>query len=162
MCPSRLGLLMPGILLACQRTAPPHSATVRQRIEANNANATRWYLAGHADSLVSLYAQDVWQLPPNMPPVVGRDSLRVFWTQAFKWGSWDFDRRTQEVVTSGSIAAERGRYTLKFTPGAQAPIPAIEDRGNYVVFWREDPDGQWRVVWDAPVSEVPPSGRSGH
>ena len=90
-----------------------------------------------------------------MAPVVGRDSLRAFWTSAFKWGQWTFSLKAQDVVTSGSIAVERGRYTLAFKPGPQAPMPALQDRGNYVVFWRQDPDGQWRAVWDAPVSEIP-------
>jgi len=130
---------------------------VRHAIEANNANAKRWYLAGQVDSLVGLFAQDVWQLPPNMPPVVGRDSLRAFWTTAFKWGRWEFDLQTQDVATGGSIAVERGRYTVKFTPRAQAPMPALEDHGTYVVLWRQELDGRWRAVWDAPVSEVPPS-----
>jgi ketosteroid isomerase-like protein len=131
---------------------------VRQTIDAHNASVERWYLAGNVDSLVTVFAEDVWQLPPNMAPVVGRDSLRAFWTNALNWGRWEFDLQTQDVVTSGSISVERGRYTLKFTPGAQAPMPAFEDRGNYVVLWRQEPDGQWRAVWDAPVSELPPPG----
>ena len=31
----------------------------------------------------------------------------------------------------------------------------IEDEGNYVVYWRLDPDGVWRAVWNAPVSAKP-------
>jgi ketosteroid isomerase-like protein len=146
---------------ACDGPPASNAQAVRQTIEAHNANAERWYLAGHVDSLVTLFAEDVWQLPPNMPPLVGQDSLRTFWTNAFSWGRWEFDLQTRDVVTSGTIAVERGRYTLKFTPAAQGPIPAIDDRGNYVVLWRQDPDGQWRAVWDAPVSELPPPGPPG-
>lgn len=158
---SPLGVWLAAVLLACQRSPAPNPQAVRQTIEAHNASVERWYLAGHVDSLLSVFAEDVWQLPPNMAPVVGRDSLRAFWTTALTWGRWEFGLQTQDVVTSGSIAVERGRYTLKFTPGAQAPMPAFEDRGNYVVLWRQDPDGQWRAVWDAPVSELPPPGAPG-
>jgi len=154
---SLVGLLLPPVLLACERTRAPDPEAVRQTIDAHNASAERWYLAGHIDSLVSLCAEDVWQMPPNMAPLVGRDSLRAFWMNAVNWGRWEFDLQTQDVVTSASLAVERGRYTVKFTPAAQAPMPAFEDRGNYVVFWRQDPDGQWRAVWDAPVSELPPA-----
>ncbi|MGH2524097.1 MAG: YybH family protein [Anaerolineales bacterium] len=155
---SLVALLAPAVLLACQRTPSPDAETVRRAIEARNASAERWYLAGHADSLATLFADDVWQMLPNMAPLVGRDSLRAFWTTAVRWGRWEFDLQTQDVVASGSLAVERGRYSLKFTPGAQAPMPALEDRGSYVVLWRRDPDGQWRAVWDAPVSERPPAG----
>ena len=153
---SRFGLLFIGVALACSRTGAPDPAAVRQTIEANNAKAARWYSSGQVDSLANLFATDVWQLPPNMPPVVSRDSLRAFWTTAIRWGRWEFSLQTQDVVTSGSIAVERGHYTLRFTPAAQSPIPASEDKGNYVVLWRHESDGQWRAVWDAPVSELPP------
>jgi hypothetical protein len=34
-------------------------------------------------------------------------------------------------------------------------MTSFTDHGNYVTYWREEPDGEWRAVWDAPVSEVP-------
>jgi ketosteroid isomerase-like protein len=37
-------------------------------------------------------------------------------------------------------------------------MPSHEDRGNYVVLWRLEADGEWRIVWDAPVSELPLPG----
>jgi len=151
-------LLVLSVFVACQRPRASDVAQVRRAIEARNASAERWYLAGQVDSLVTVFAEDVWQLPPNMPPVVGRDSLRAFWTNAFKWGRWEFDLQSQDVVTRDAIAVERGRYTIKFTPSGQAPMPAFEDRGNFVVLWRQGADGEWRAVWDAPVSELPPPG----
>ena len=154
----RVALLLPMIVAACRPTPAADPAAVRQTIEAMNANAERFYRAGQADSLAAMFADDAWQLPPNMPPVHGRDSLQAFWRTAFTWGSWEFDLQTQDVATGGTIAVERGRYQLKFTPGPNAPMPAVEDRGTYVVYWRQDADGQWRAVWDAPVSELPPAG----
>lgn len=155
----RLGLLGAAVLLACHHNPTPDRQDVRRVIDAHNVNVARWYLAGQIDSLVNSFAPDVWQLPPNMAPVVGRDSLRAFWTNAFKWGRWEFGLHAEDVVTSGSIAVERGRYTLKFAPEvADAPMPAFQDRGNYIVLWRQDADGRWRAVWDAPVSELPLAG----
>ena len=154
----RVALLLPVIVAACRPAPAADPGAVRPAIEALNANAERWYRAGQADSLAAMFAEDAWQLPPNMPPVHGRDSLRAFWRTAFTWGSWEFDLETQDVATGGAIAVERGRYQLKFTPGPDAPMPAVEDRGTYVVYWRQDSDGQWRAVWDAPVSELPPAG----
>ena len=157
----RIIVLSCAITLLAGRNAPSQAPTaavaVRRTIEANNAAAARWYLNGQVDSIANLFATDVWQFPPNMPAVFSRDSLRAFWAAAVQWGKWEFDLQTQDVVTNGPIAVERGRYTLKFTPGAQSPMPAVTDRGNYVVLWRRDPDGKWRAVWDAPVSQMPPA-----
>lgn len=152
-------LLMASVLAAgCTGTSRSDVADVREVIDTHNANIERWYVAGHADSIASVFAEDGWQMPPNAPPLVGRDSVRAFWANATRWGRWEFDLQSRDVITEGSLAVERGKFTLRFTPGSQAPMPAFEDRGNYVVLWRRDTDGEWRIVWDAPVSEMPPAG----
>jgi ketosteroid isomerase-like protein len=131
--------------------------TVRRIIETHNANFGRWYASGDVDAAAEVFAEDCWQMPPHAEPLVGRAAYREFWRQAMQWGRWRFTLETRDVVVSGSIAVERGRYALDFQAGPTAPpdLPSFEDRGNYVVMWRLDPDGQWRAVWDAPVSSVP-------
>jgi ketosteroid isomerase-like protein len=154
-----LGIILIAALPGCQRGSGTDPKAVRQIIEDHNVEAKRWYAAGQVDSLAALFAEDVWQLPPNSRPIVGRDSLRRYWTTALKAGRWDFDLATQEVVTSGTLAVERGRYALTFTAAPQAPMPSFADSGNYVVLWRQERDEQWRAVWDAPVSVLPPPGQ---
>jgi len=152
----RCGWLLLILAGACRTSAPSaDAAAVRQIIETNNANAARWYAAGQIDSIAQLFALDAWQFPPNSAPLAGRDSIASFWRTATTWGQWQFDLRAQDVVTNGPLAVERGQFTLKFAAGPSSPIPSAEDRGNYVVLWRREDDGAWRVVWDAPVSVVP-------
>ena len=135
----------------------PDAAEVRRIIEGHNANAMRWYAAGDADSIAGMVAEDAWQMPPNAPPLVGREAIRSFWKDAVRWGKWDFDLQTQDVEVSGPLAVERGKYRLRFTAKPEAPpgMASFEDRGNYLVHWRREHDGEWRVVGDAPVSERP-------
>ncbi len=63
----------------------PDAAKVR-RIESHDANAMRWYAAGEADSVANLFAADAWQMPPNAPPLVGREVIRAFWKNALNRG----------------------------------------------------------------------------
>ena len=130
---------------------------VRRSIESQNAKAIRAYATGDAEALAAIVADDAWQMPPNLPAVVGRAAIREFWRNAFGWGKWNFAFETQSVSANGPIAVERGKYVLRFTasPGAPAGMSSFEDRGNYLVHWRRDSDNQWRVVADAPVSEMP-------
>jgi ketosteroid isomerase-like protein len=164
-----LGLLFTAALCACQREGGmagdvqgrTDAVAARRVIDSLNAKLEGWYAAGHADSVASVFAEDVWQMPPNSAPLVGRDSLRSFWANALRGGRWAFDFESDDVVAADSLAVERGRYTVKFTAAAGSPIPSFEDRGNYVVLWRREGDGHWRVVWDAPVSQLPPGLRQG-
>ncbi|MEO7041244.1 MAG: nuclear transport factor 2 family protein [Gemmatimonadaceae bacterium] len=144
-------------LTACTATQSQNPKEVRSIIERDNAKADQWYAAGEIDSVASMFAVDAWQMSPNNPPLVGREAIRQFWSQAVKWGKWDFTLTTQDVSVSDSIAVERGKYLLKLVAGSAAPpgMGSLEDHGNYVVYWRRDPDNEWRAVWDAPISEVP-------
>jgi uncharacterized protein (TIGR02246 family) len=158
------GLVATCAILGCRSPAPPppSSALVRRAIETYQAEIARWYAHGQADSLAARFAQDAWHLAPNMQPLVGREAIRTFWADALTWGVWHFDFETQDVVTTGNLAVERGHYAMMFTPGDRAPMSRLTDRGNYVAFWRQDPDGQWRILWDAPVSELLPPGPPAH
>jgi ketosteroid isomerase-like protein len=146
-----LGMIMKG---RGQRMS--EADAVRRILETHNANLCRWYATGEIDAVAEVFSEDCWQMPPHAKPVVGRTALREFWRQAVQWGEWRFTLETQEVVVSGSIAVERGSYALAFRAGPAAPpgLLSNEDRGNYVVMWRLEQDGQWRAVWDAPVSTV--------
>lgn len=136
------------------------AADVREIIEEHNEDLERWYAEGRIDSVAPVFAEDAWQMPPNNPPLIGREAIREFWSQAVEWGQWDFTLETQDVAVSAPMAVERGTYVLAFSPGPNAPpeMDAFEDRGNYLVHWRLEDDGVWRIVADAPVSEIPLRG----
>ena len=130
------------------------SATAMKAIQARNKNLERSYAAGDADSVVTVFAEDARQMPPNGPGVVGRDAMLEFWTQAMSWGQWNFTLDAQTVVANGPLAIEYGRYTQNFTPGPDAPngVTAIAATGNYLVHWRKRGQ-EWFIVTDIANSD---------
>ncbi|GLU44784.1 hypothetical protein Musp01_24080 [Muricauda sp. NBRC 101325] len=135
-------------------SGPEYSNQVKQIIDAKNVKVAAWYLAGEVDSAATIFADNSIQMPPNMPILEGIEQYKANWNQSIQFGKWDFNFEIQEVKASGDLATEWGKYTLVFTPNENSPIPPMNDKGNYVVLW-EKIDGDWKIMWDAPVSEVP-------
>lgn len=147
------------ICSSCDRPQVADTVTpegIKMLIDNANAKIERFYKAEDVDSLAMYFADNCIQMPPNSPPTIGLDAFKKGWQQAFQFGEWIFNLETQEVKLSGPLAVERGTYTLDFTANDSSPLPSFSDRGNYVVLW-ERINGQWKIVWDAPVSEVAPT-----
>lgn len=127
---------------------------VISKIEEQNNRFERFYLNGQADSLGMVFAENVKQYLSHQPATNNLDELIETSKLMMAWGTWKFDISTEEVKLSGPMAVERGRYQYTFTPNEESPIPASKDSGNYIVLW-EKIDGVWKIVWDAPVTEIP-------
>jgi len=67
-------------------------------------------------------------------------------------GLKDAKLSTEELFGSGDIFTEIGSYTLKIQPAEQKPI---EDKGKYVVIWKQTADG-WKLHRDIWNSNMPP------
>lgn len=129
----------------------------RKTIERQHDREIGFYASGDADSLATLFTADAWQMLPSSAPLVGREAIRAFWRNALGAGQWQLSVTVEALEASGSIAIERGKYAMKFVPGAGAPagMTGHEDRGNYLIHWRRESDGEWRVAIDAVVSQLP-------
>lgn len=127
---------------------------IEQIIQNTNDKLERWYKEGKIDSAATVFSEDVVQMPPNSPALRGIENFNKEWEGLVQEGTWVFDLDTQEVKQSGELAVELGKYTLDFNPNEDSNIPGFSDKGNYVVLW-EKRNGEWKIVWDAPVSEIP-------
>ena len=158
-------LLIIGFTASCEqptlepKSGKAYSGQIQKIIEEKNEKIQEFYASGMIDSAAVHFADDCIQFMPNQPAVVGVENYKTAWKQNIQFGDWQFDFNTQKVKASGDLATEYGKYTMLFTPNKTSPIPAMEDKGNYMVLW-EKMDGDWKVVWDAPVTELPLSGQA--
>jgi uncharacterized protein (TIGR02246 family) len=159
-------VLLAALAAACsappaQPAAPPAPAPppdTRAADEATIRNHTRdWSAAAKAkdiDKFLSFYAPDGVLMVEMTPDARGTAALRDGVTALFKDPNFALSFETDSVVVarSGDMAYETGHYTLSVTGPDKKPMT---QPGNFVVVWRKQADGTWKVAVDAPVSDPP-------
>jgi len=141
----------------CQAAPPPDtSAEAKQAIDAANAQWPRLTAAGHADSIADFYQSNAVILPPNMPPMHDRESIRGFFAVMNGMSSPPpvLTLRAESVWASGPMAVELGRWHFAWPAGAKRPpgAPAV-DSGKYIVRWVKE-NGRWLMAHDIWNSDI--------
>ena len=112
--------------------------------------------SGNVDGMMTTYASDAVLMPPNAPPQRGAAAIRQFWSGFVASGKVDLKLTDDNVLQSGNLATEAGRYDVTITPQGGAPI---HDNGKYVLTWQKR-NGEWKAVYDIFNSDLPaPQGR---
>lgn len=97
-----------------------------------------------AAAAAALYTEDGAVLPPDSPPVSGRAAIAAFWRQAVATlGLKSARLTTLEVHSAGDLATEIGEATLD--------LAAATAKVKFIVLWRRDGDGAWRLhrdIWN--------------
>lgn len=157
-------------LTACQK--PPETpaqaqarmdqeaAALRTQVQTLTSGWERWTAAGQADSIAAIFTDQGYELPPNAPPVHGRDGIRAFQTQLASWGQSTIQLSVDEVMANGPVGVARGAYEFSLVPGPNAPagMTALADTGKWVGALRQS-DGQWQfttVIWNSNIPLPPP------
>lgn len=130
----------------------------RQAAEALVEDFDRAMNAGDVDALMATFSDGPVSLPPNAPPVVGRDAVRAFWASFLGQGDLEVDNVLVEFHSRGDLTVARGTYELTITPAEGAPI---QDDGKWVAWWQRGADGAWRTLGNAWSSNNPPAGETG-
>lgn len=142
------------LVLACRPAAPPDtSAAAKQAIDANNASWSRLTAAGHADSIAEFYHQNAVILPPNMAPIVGKDSIRGFFA-TLNTVKPTLEVRADSVWGTGTTAVEQGRWHFAWPAGAVPPGAPPVDSGKYLARWVNE-NGRWLYAQDIWNSDLP-------
>jgi uncharacterized protein (TIGR02246 family) len=110
--------------------------------EWSNAASTR-----DLEQAVSFYADDATYHPPGAPLAAGKDAIRKVWTNVLAMPGVNLRWATSkvEVARSGDLAYDTGAYTLTKNDSSGKPVTT---KGKYVVVWKKQADGKWKVIED--------------
>jgi uncharacterized protein (TIGR02246 family) len=148
-------LLAAAAIAACAPAAPPppDTAAVKTAIEAVNAKFTAATEKGDSATVVALYDANAIAFPPGEPAWNGTAAIaKGFGGMLGAFTIKDFTLTANDVVVGGDYAAENGSYKMTLVPKKGA---AMEDHGKYVVVWKKQADGAWKLyrdIWNTDVA----------
>jgi uncharacterized protein (TIGR02246 family) len=158
------GVFIGAVVVACAKSDQPAAvqqgaatdvSVARRGIDSTNAMFAAAIQRGDSVTLASLYDADAAVLPQGMNVARGHDQIQsTFGGILSQFAISNFSLHTQDVVASGDLAVETGRYAWTLTPKKGK---AMIDSGKYVVAWRKQADGSWKLYRDIFNDDAPPA-----
>ena len=94
--------------------------------------------------LAELYAEDGMRLPPDASRTVGREAIEAMFAGEFEAGLANLRLDATEFGHDGDLGWVVGNSTIEFPTGDTMGTGT----GNYVVVYRKEDDGVWRIMID--------------
>jgi uncharacterized protein (TIGR02246 family) len=155
----RLAIVTYLLLCACaaqqqsSTSATPRGAdAVRAHIEQAALRFSDAFNRGDAPALAAMYDTGAVVLAPNAPPMRGRQNIEALWAGARQQGFKTLTLVPSSVEVIGNHAIELGSYTMVIQPPGQGEMT---DRGKYMVLWKRQADGSWKLYRDMFNTSMP-------
>jgi uncharacterized protein (TIGR02246 family) len=149
--PLLLLLLTAGACAKPEEAAPPpppiDEAAIRDTIQAREREWSAAFRAGDPAAVASLYTEDGAQVEPAGEWRRGRDAIAA--AMKAQLDTLNVTMREdipEEVIVAGDYVLEIGRYS--YTSTTKVGNKPVSSAGRYMVLWRKDADGQWRIHRD--------------
>lgn len=128
-------------------------------IDAIKQLAEDWragWLAGDADALLALYADDPVLMPWGQPTVFGKDAIRRLYRSVFKEFTFESENRLMDVEASGDLGYFWCTYKMTATPKAWGE--PLEEEGKAVFIVKREHGGAWKIARLIDNSDRVPTG----
>ena len=99
--------------------------------------------ARDVEAYVELVAEDVVWIPPSGGAIEGRQAFRKWLEPFFEAYNYEYSASNTRFLTAGDWVAERSDFESRMTPVAGGST--MSHTGAYIVIWRCDSDGMWRI-----------------
>lgn len=128
-------------------TPPVDVAALKDAIQAREKEWSAGYLAGDAAAVANLYTEDAAQVQITGDWIRGRDAIAKGMQAHFDTVTVTARADiTEEVTPAGDYIIEVGSMSYQGT--TKAGNKPVGSTGRYMVLWRKDADGVWRILRD--------------
>jgi uncharacterized protein (TIGR02246 family) len=142
--------------LSCSNPETFDVVKVQKSIEESCAKFSQAIRDGNLTGAVEGYTVDATLVPPSGEIVKGKQAIEEMYTKLFQMGMKDIAFTIIEVGGSGDTAYEIGKTRVRIQPEGQA---AIIDSTKYLVIWKRQADGKWKVHVDIWNFSAPMAGK---
>lgn len=95
------------------------------------------------DAYADVVCEDVVWIPPGQDAVQGRVAFRDWLAPFFEAYGYAFDVEDSDVNMAGDWAVETGEFRSRMT--SRESGETMEHAGRFVLLWRREDDGRWRI-----------------
>lgn len=157
-----LALLPAAVLAGCTQSSKPavNVAEVESIIRATDAQWLATVKTRDAEKSAAFWSDDATILPPDAPPIVGKQAIRAYVAGAFASPDFSINWNTDKVVVaaSGELAYSTGSDVFTFrTP--ENKLVSVHTNG--IVVWKKQSDGSWKAAIDIWNADAPPKPEAG-
>ena len=130
------------ILASC--TVPVDESEETRQISAAAQAFSQAYIDGDLEKQMSFYTEDVVIIPGNRPMIEGIEAVTRYWKLPDDIKVIHHRTISTRLEIEGRLASDYGLYEGKSLRGADT----LSTRGQYVITWRKEDDGNWRMAVD--------------
>jgi ketosteroid isomerase-like protein len=133
-----------------------NSSEAAEALRAADQAWLKAYQEKDAVKAAGFYADQGAMLAPNAPLLTGRDALAEFIAKSFAMRDYHITWRPNkiEVAQSAELGYTSGTYEMSFR---QPSGKLFLDKGKYLMVWKKQNDGAWKVLFDMSNSDSPPA-----
>jgi uncharacterized protein (TIGR02246 family) len=142
--------------LSCSRPETFDVVKVRKSIEESCARYSQAIREGNLAGIVDGYTVDATLVPPDGEIIKGKRAIEELYTKLLQIGMKDIAFTIIEVGGSGDTAYEIGKTKVRIQPEGQT---VMIDSTKYLVIWKRQVDGTWKVHADIWNFSVPMAGK---
>jgi uncharacterized protein (TIGR02246 family) len=151
----KLLMVLPLVLLLCfsfscqygEEVAEEPVVDVELDIEAIkkiNDEFDAAFNAGDVERIIAIFADDAVRIPPNAPPLIGKEAIRAYFQQHFDQFASEQESILVDYKVSGDLAFTRGTWKNIVTPKAGGESRTVN--GSWVSIYRKQSDGTWKCI----------------
>ena len=157
------GVVVTFALMGCNPPAPPANTTVSSTKDTRDADMkaihddeVQWnkdIAAKDAAASTAHFADDGVLMLPYAPPSSGKEAVLSYMKKLVNDPALQlhFESTKVDVAGSGDFAYARGTYKMVYTD--EMVKKPVNDHGAYVMVYKKEPDGTWKVIEDIVNSE---------